>query len=360
MDLAVVIVNWNVRDLLRGCLESVRRGLDNAGLDAAVVVVDNASTDGSAAMLRRDFPWVRLIAAPRNVGFTAGNNLALRLFWPSRRTQPPLLSGEAAGATTDDQRPTTEVYVGGRWSVVGRPGRDPLKDRPGVPRYVLLLNPDTEIVGDALGAMVAYMDAHPDVGLLGPRLRYPDGSVQPSRRRFPTLQTLFLESTLLQQWWPHSAALRRFYVQDQPDDVTQDVDWIVGAAMLARSEALQPVGLLDEGYFMYSEEVDWARRFGAAGWRVVYLPGAEVIHYEGKSSEQVVAQRAIYFQSSKVRYARKWHGAVVAEGLRLFLLTTYLVQMGEEGAKWLVGHRRPLRAARMAAYCRVLLSGLRG
>lgn len=334
MDLAVVIVNWNVRDLLRGCLESVRRGLDNAGLDAAVVVVDNASTDGSAAMLRRDFPWVRLIAAPRNVGFTAGNNLALRLFWPLDQ-----------GRRTRDAGPIEKTS---------------LALRPVPPRYVLLLNPDTEIVGDALGAMVAYMDAHPDVGLLGPRLRYPDGSVQPSRRRFPTLQTLFLESTLLQQWWPHSAALRRFYVQDQPDDVTQDVDWIVGAAMLARSEALQPVGLLDEGYFMYSEEVDWARRFGAAGWRVVYLPGAEVIHYEGKSSEQVVAQRAIYFQSSKVRYARKWHGAVVAEGLRLFLLTTYLVQMGEEGAKWLVGHRRPLRAARMAAYCRVLLSGLRG
>ena len=312
MDLAVVIVNWNVRDLLRRCLESVRRGLDDAGLDAAVIVVDNASTDGSAAMLRRDFPWARLIAAPRNLGFTAGNNLALRLLAPP------------------------------------------------VPRYVLLLNPDTEIVGDALSRMIRYMDAHPDVGLLGPRLRYPDGSVQPSRRRFPSLRTLFLESTILQQWRPDSATLRDFYVQDQPDDITQDVDWVVGAAMLTRGAVVQQVGPLDEGYFMYAEEVDWARRIKAAGWRVVYLPDAEIVHYEGKSSEQVVAQRAIYFQSSKVRYARKWHGAAAAESLRLFLLATYLYQMGEESAKWLIGHQRPLRAERIRAYRHVLASGLRG
>lgn len=321
MDLAVVIVNWNVRDLLRRCLVSVRRGLAEASLDGRVVVVDNGSRDDSVAMLRADFPWVQVIASPNNVGFTAGNNLALRALGFGAPLSP--------------------------------------SPAPDMPRYVLLLNPDTEIVGAALAHMLAYMDAHPDVGLLGPRLRYPDGSVQPSRRRFPTLRSAFLESTLLQRWRPDAAALRDFYMADRPDDVTQDVDWVVGAAMLVRRAALCQVGLLDEGYFMYSEEVDWARRLKAAGWRVVYLPQAEIMHYEGRSSEQVVAQRHIYFQSSKVRYIRKWHGAPAAEMLRLFLLATYAYQMGEEGVKWLVGHKRPLRAARLAAYRRVLASGLR-
>ena len=129
--------------------------------------------------------------------------------------------------------------------------------------------------------------------------------------------------------------------------------------MLTRREALAQVGLLDEGYFMYSEEVDWARRFKRAGWRVVYLPTAEIVHYEGRSSEQVVPQRHIYFQTSKVRYVRQWHGPLTAEILRLFLLATYVYQLVEEGAKWLLGHKRPLRAERVRAYRRVLRSGLR-
>lgn len=317
MDLAVVIVNWNVRDLLRHCLRSLATAIDAAKLDATVVVVDNASTDGSAAMVQAEFPWVHLIAAPRNVGFTAGNNLGLRAL--------------GFGDT----------------------------NRLDLPRYALLLNPDTEIVGDALPTMIAYLDAHPRVGLLGPRLRYPDGRAQPSRRRFPTLATAFLESTLLQQWFPHAPALRRFYVADRSDDETQAVDWLVGACLLARREALVQVGLLDEGYFMYSEEVDWARRFAQAGWEVAYLPTAEVLHYEGRSSEQVAPLRHILFQTSKVRYFRKWHGPLVAETLRLFLLLTYVYQMGEEGVKWLLGHKRPLRAERLRAYRQVLRSGLR-
>lgn len=312
-ELAVVIVNWNVRDLLRRCLVSLRSALETAGLTATVVVVDNASTDNSVVMLTEEFPWVRVVASTTNLGFTAGNNAGLRAV--------------GFGET--------------------------------LPRYVLLLNPDTEVVGDALPTMLAYMDAHPDVGLLGPRLRYGDGSVQSSRRRFPTLTTALLESTILQQWWPDHPALRRFYMSDQPDHQTQDVDWLVGACMLTRHEALLEVGLLDEGYFMYSEEVDWAKRFKQAGWRVVYLPTAEILHYEGRSSEQVVPLRHIYFQTSKVRYFRKWHGPVIGELVRLFLLLTYVAQLVEEGAKWLIGHKRPLRAERVAAYWRVLKTGLR-
>ncbi len=124
---------------------------------------------------------------------------------------------------------------------------------------------------------------------------------------------------------------------------------------------------MDEGFFMYSEELDWCRRFhessagssGRRGWRIVYLPTAQIIHYEGKSSEQVVAARHIHFQTSKARYFRKYHGRVVGEALRLFLLGNYVWQLGLETSKWLLGHKRSLRAERIAAYRQVLRSGLR-
>jgi len=318
VDLSVVIVSWNVRELLRRCLQSVvyspqssvlsRTQDDDQGLRTEIIVVDNASSDGSVEMVRAEFPQVRLIANERNLGFTRGNNQGLAL---SRG------------------------------------------------RYVLFLNPDTEVVGDALATMVHYMDDHPDVGALGPLLRYPDGSVQSSRRRFPTLGTALFESTLLELWWPGNPWARRYRMADWPDDVEQEVDWVVGACLLARREVLDQVGGFDEGFFMYSEEMDLCRRIKAAGWRVVYLPSAQVIHHEGKSSEQVVPARHIHFQTSKVRYFRKYHGSWAAEVLRLFLLITYVYQMVEEGLKWLLGHKRPLRAARVRAYWQVLCSGLR-
>jgi N-acetylglucosaminyl-diphospho-decaprenol L-rhamnosyltransferase len=301
-DLSVIIVNWNVRDLLRRCLHSILANLPACQLE--IIVVDNGSTDGSPEMVRTEFPQVHLMANPDNRGFTAANNQGLAV---------------ARG------------------------------------RYVLLLNPDTEVVGDALETLVAFADAHPDVGVVGPQLLNPDGTVQSSRRRFPTLATALLESTWLQPYAPRRL-LARYYVLDRPDDKVQDVDWVTGAALMARREAVEQVGPLDEGFFMYSEELDWCRRFRAAGWRVVYLPTARVIHYEGKSSEQVLPARHIHFQTSKIRYFRKYHGPAAAEVLRLVLLGNYLWQIGVEGAKWLLGHKRPLRAERIAAYRQVVQS----
>ena len=280
-----------------------------SNIQTEIIVVDNASTDGSAEMVRAEFPQVRLVVNAENRGFTAANNQGLAL---------------SQG------------------------------------RFLLLLNPDTEVMDDALATMVHYMADHPDVGALGPQLRYPDGNLQSSRRRFPTLATALLESTVLQQWWTNNRILRSYYMADTPDDAIQPVDWVVGACFLVRRDAYDQVGGLDEGFFMYSEELDWCRRIKDAGWAVVYLPTATVIHHEGKSSEQVVPARHIYFQSSKVRYFRRHHGSLQAEFLRCFLLATYVYQWGREGLKWLIGHKRPLRAERLAAYRQVLKSGLRG
>jgi GT2 family glycosyltransferase len=320
IDLSIVIVSWNVQDLLRRCLESIHGSKVVLVSEAAanhdgtpqefgleIIVVDNGSEDGSPEMVREDFPSVCLIANQDNRGFPTANNQGIAV---------------AAG------------------------------------RYVLLLNPDTEIVDDALAKLVRFADQHPRVGMIGPQLLNPDGSVQSSRRRFPNLATAFFESTWLESYAPRYI-LDQYYILDEPDDATQDVDWVTGAAMLARREAIEEVGLLDEGFFMYSEELDWCRRFRDAGWRVVYLPTAQIVHYVGKSSEQVVAARHVHFQTSKVRYFCKYHGPLPGEILRWFLLANYVWQLGLEGAKWLVGHKRPLRAQRIAAYRRVLASGLR-
>ena len=222
----------------------------------------------------------------------------------------------------------------------------------------MLLNPDTEVVGDALHTVVAFADDHPRVGVVGPQLLAPDRTVQPSRYRFPTLATAVFESTWLQPYSPRRV-LDRCYIRDRPDGATQEVDWVRGAALLVRREAIDQVGLLDEAYFMYSEELDWCRRIRDAGWRVVYLPAARIVHHEGKSSDQAISARHVNFHTSKVRYFRKHHGRAIAEGLRCFLLASYAWQMVIEGAKWLIGHRRPLRAQRLAAYGHVLRSRLR-
>jgi len=317
VDLTIIIVSWNVRDLLRRCLQSIASRAQPRPHEGAweleqrsveVIVVDNASTDGSSEMVRAEFPGVRLVANDTNRGFTAANNQGL---------------GRSQG------------------------------------QYLLLLNPDTEIQADALEVMLDTMDAHPEVGGLGPRILYPDGSPQPSRRRFPTLATALVESTVVQEWWTDNRILRHYYMADSPEEGLQPADWVIGACLLVRREAYQQVGGLDEGFFMYSEELDWCRRLKNAGWEILYQPAATIVHHEGKSSQQVVPARHIYFQTSKVRYFRKHHGTFRAEALRWFLLATYVYQVAREGLKWLVGHKRPLRAERIRAYLQVLRSGLR-
>lgn len=310
-DLSIVIVNWNVRDLLRQCLSSVAQSLNQEKgrrLSVQIVVVDNASVDGSVEMLRGEFPHVHLIAKEENVGFTAGNNQGL--------------------AVSDG-------------------------------RYALLLNPDTELVDDALGEMVGFMEGRPRAGALGPQLIYPDGRVQSSRRRFPSFSTALLEGTFLQQRFPNVGLLKRYYVLDREDSETQEVDWVVGACLLMRRSTLDEVGPLDERFFMYAEEMDWCYRAKKLGWQVVYFPGVQVVHHEGKSSEQVLPVRHVQFQRSKVLFFEKYYGRLRGETLRLYLLATYLWQSLVEGLKWLVGHKRDLRRQRVSAYWQVLRSRLR-
>ena len=305
LDLSVIIVNWNVKELLRECLNSIQGQFGD--LNGEVIVVDSASSDGSQAMVKEEFPWVRLIAIYENLGYPRGNNL---------------------GITASSGR------------------------------HVLILNPDTVLLNNTLPVMVDYLNNHIDVGVVGPQLLNPDGSVQSSRRRFPTLLTGLFESTWLEPLVPDSL-LSRYYVLDLPDDEENDVDWVTGACMMVPRRILDHVGLFDEAYFMYSEELDLCRRVCVAGWRIVYLPEAQVVHHVGKSSEQAVTARHVNFQQAKLRYFRKHHGRLAAGTLRLFLLANYAWQIALEGAKGLLGHKRALRRQRIHSYWQVLRSGLR-
>ncbi len=308
LDLSLIIVSYNVRDLLIACLESIQAALASSRLRYEIIVVDNASNDGSPASIRQLFPGVRLIENTENLGFAAANNRGLR---------------DAGG----------DVMV--------------------------LLNPDTTIPSGTLEALFDYLNEHPDTGIVGPRLIYPDGSTQPSRRRFPTVLTGLLESTIVQDYWPENPAARRYYLADRPDNLTQDVDWLVGAFLMARREVFEQAGLLDEAFFMYSEEVEWCHRVRKAGWRIVYLPEVTIVHHEGASSRQNVPARQINFDTSRVLLFERLHGRQIARFLRGYLLATYIARIGIEGSKGLLGHKRPLRRTRVALYWQALTSGLR-
>ncbi len=303
--LSIIIVNWNVRELLDRCLASIFAA-DLAPGSFEIIVVDSASADDSVAMVRQKYPAVRLLAQERNVGFTRGNNIGL------------------AQAQGD---------------------------------FLLLLNPDTEVRPDALGAMLDYLLANPAVGIVGPHTLNSDGSHQSSRRRFPSLMTGIFESSWLAAAAP--ARIERDYrMLETDDDDIMLVDWVQGSALMLRRELYRDIGGMDEAYVMYSEELDYCRRAKHAGWQVAYHGGAVIAHHGGKSSEQVAAQTLIHFHTSKLRYFRKHHGFGQYVFLRAILLLQFAWQLALESVKGALGHKRELRAERVRQYWRVLQSGL--
>ncbi len=308
MDLSIIIVNWNVCELLRRCLASIEA--NRGALSLEIIVVDNASVDGSVRMVESEFPQVHLIASRENLGYTGGNNLGVK---------------EAGG------------------------------------RYLLILNPDTEIVGDALEQMVAYLDKHPEVGAVGPQLVYPDGSVQSSRRRFPGVATVFFQGTPLSwRWFRDDNRFARMHcMADRPDDEIQSVDWLVGAALVIRRETWQEVGPFDDQFFMYSDEVDWCHRCRDLGWQIHYFPKAQIIHYEGRSSTQIAVMSRARFHRSRIRYFHKYSGAGWAAVIRVFFLMNYAWLLAEEIGRWAIGRRNKIRSQRISDYWHVLRSGLR-
>jgi len=251
VDLSVVIVNWNARDELGKCLRSIREADSDS---TETIVVDNASLDDSVEMVRREFPWVRMIRNAENVGFARAGNIGI----------------EAARG-----------------------------------RYILLLNPDTEIEKGAFPALVRFGDENPDVGIFGPKILNPDGSLQYSCRRFPTLKAALFRYTLLGRLFPRNAYTRDYRMTDWDHSDPRDVDWVSGAAMVIRRELLDDIGPLDERFFMYCEDVDLGYRAKQAGWRVAYYPQATVVHVIGRSTDRNANAMIIEFHKSMYRFFKK-------------------------------------------------------
>ena len=265
-DLAIVIVSWNVRELLEACLASVYERLKRSSLRGNVWVVDNASMDGSAEMVGEHFPLARLIANEINVGFAAANNQALRVMGFS----------------------STEHHE--------------------LPRYVLLLNPDTEVLDDALTTMVRFLDENPRAGVAGAKLLYPDGRLQHSAFAFPSLAQAFLDFFPLHYRLLNSRLNgrypRKLYEQGDPFPIGHPL----GAALMARGKAIQEVGLLDERFFIYCEEIDWCLRIKKAGWGIYCVLRAEVVHHEAKSTRQVRGEMFVALWRSRYLLFEKHYG----------------------------------------------------
>ncbi len=262
MKLAAVVINYNTREDLRRCLQT----LLEAGPEQ-VLVVDNGSIDGSQEMVRKEFPQVVLLDNPGNRGYSSACNRGIR-------------------ATDAD--------------------------------YILILNSDTEFP-DHLGRLPDYMEEHPELGALGPMLLNGDGSVQMSCRKFPSVSGSIFHG-FLGEFLPENPFTRRYHMKDFAHSAACEVDWVSGAAMLLRREALDAAGLFDEGYFMYVEDVDLCHRLRQAGWRVGYCPEVRIVHHIGRTSRQQSARMLLAHHRSMYRYFAK-----TASGPKRWLLTPFVL-----------------------------------
>jgi len=270
MKLSIVIVSWNTADILAQCLDSIYENPPCGEFE--IWVVDNASSDNSVEMIRNRFPQVNLIENDNNPGFARANNQAIR---------------ECKG------------------------------------EFILLLNPDTLILDDALNTMISYLETHPDVGALGPCILNPDETLQTSSYPRPTIGREFWRLLRLDSIRPYGT----YRMEDWSLDKAHAVETLLGACILIRGALIQIVGLLDEDYFMYTEEIDYCFRMSNEGWRLIWLPQAKIIHYGGQSTQQVATDMFLQLYLSKLLYFRKHHGFLSGYVYKFVLLIATLTRL---------------------------------
>ncbi len=272
MDVSIVVVNWNTKALLGNCLKSIYGQAQD--VDYEVIVVDNASSDGSAEMVKREFPRVALIENSKNRGFAAANNQAMRI---------------AKG------------------------------------RYILLLNSDTLICDSAIEKTVAYADRHAKVAVVGCQVLEGPEKIQMTCFRYPSLINLFLQASGLVALFKCNRFFGREEMRSWRRDTEREVDIVSGMFMLVRHEAIRQVGLMDETYFLYFEDTDWCYRFFKAGWKMVFWPGAKIIHVDAgsKSTDQDGLKMFVQFQKSLLIFFRKHYGHLAYFVARLVLVVSF-------------------------------------
>ena len=267
MDISVVILSWNDKQYLEVCLQSLEKATKSRTME--IIVVDNASTDGSSGMVENLFPNVKLIKNQENLGFPKGNNIGIQA---SRG------------------------------------------------KYVYLLNSDIKIFAGCLDVLADYLDQNPKIGMVGPKILNRDLTHQSSCRRFPTLWNNFCAATGLAKIFAGSKFFSGEHMFYFKGDRLMEVDVLVGCFWTVRRTAIDEFGLLDEGFFMFAEDLDWCKRFWEAGWRVVFCPDAQAIHYRGGSSEKKDAVwLALTQQRSILRYWKKHHHAAAYFGIRCLM-----------------------------------------
>lgn len=273
MELSIIIVSWNVRNLLKNCLRTVYQHTSAGSFE--VFVVDNASHDGTQEMVKNDFPFAQIITNSDNKGFARANNQAIKM---------------ARG------------------------------------QFILLLNPDTEVTSGSLDILINYLKDHPSVGIAGPSLLNTDGSSQPSVRSFPTLGSLSMVFLKLHRLFPKTRSIRKLLKDDFDYSMDGKVDQIMGASFLIRKEVVKKIGLLDEEFFIWFEEVDYCKRTYNKGWEVWYVAKAKIVHHFAQSFGQVSTMpKQLIFTKSARHYARKhigifaWLILIVLTPISLFL-----------------------------------------
>lgn len=257
MDVSVIVVNWNTRDILHDCLASVYSTTKNITFE--VIVVDNASSDGSVDMIKSKFPNVMLIENVENHGFAAANNQGISI---------------ARG------------------------------------RFLLLLNSDTVILDNAIAKTVSFADTNPETAVIGCRVLNPDRTLQPTGFMFPSLLNMLLSTTYVYKLFPKNRFFGRERMTWWNRDDVRDVDVVTGCYMLVRKKAIEEIGLLDECFFVYGEETDWCYRFRQAGWKILFTPGAEIVHLGGQSSKQMASQMTLQVRGSILQFMHKHYSCL--------------------------------------------------
>ena len=272
--LSIIIVSWNTRDILRDCLSSIYDTASDIPLE--VIVIDNASSDGSTTMIKTLFPNVMLIENTANSGFAAANNQGIKI---------------ATGS------------------------------------FILLLNPDTMVLDDALKNSLSFAGQHPDAAVIGCKVLNPDRTLQPTCFMYPSLLNMAISAVFLNKLFPHN----RFFARErmgwwQRNDV-REVQVVTGCFMMVRKDAIDQVGMLDDNFFIYGEETDWCYRFRKAGWKILFTPDAQIVHLGGQSTKQVPAAMIVKLRMGILQYIRKHRGFIAHKIACLLTILFFAIRL---------------------------------
>lgn len=282
LDVSIIIVNWNTRKLLQNCLTSVYEQTGDVKYE--IIVVDNGSTDDSMEMVKKNFPLVNIIENAENLGFARANNIGIR---------------KSKG------------------------------------RYICLINSDITILGDCIGRLKAFMDSRPTVGMAGPKILNPDRTIQHSCRHFPSIWNNLCQSLGLNHIFPKSEFFSDWIMDYWSYDSIRSVDALSGCFLMVRRKALDEVGLLDEDFFIYGEDLDWCRRFHKAGWDIVFYPETEAVHLIGASSASAPVKFYLELQKAALRYWRKHHGRIGKVSYSAIILLRETIRVIARGIQYI-------------------------